>query len=676
MSSLSSVGHHALRVVAVFAMLGAASCGGDGDGTGANAGPAPSLELFVGNMGGAGNADGAAYVARFNTPTGVASDSSGNIYVADSHSNTIRKISSTGEVTTFAGAAGQFGSVDGVGTAARFRNPVGVATDVAGNVFIADFDNRAVRRVTAAGVVTTLATDVGSPSAIATDAVGNVYVADARYSDNRFYGNTIRKITSAGVVTTLAGMTDVVGDADGLGQHASFNYPQGIATDAAGNVYVADTGNSRIRKISPGGAVTTLTDAAGGKLVLDRQPYGVAVDEAGNVYATAVIVVYMVTTGGTLMEFAGSPVSSGSADGQGAGAAFARLHGLAFDRTGYLYAADAGNHNIRKLSTAGEVTTAAGVAAQTGNLDRNGAAARFGGAFGSPYGEGPPASTAGIAADSAGNLYVVDTGNYAVRKVTPGGDVTTLAGGFQSALGVATDSAGNVFVVERFGTISKIAPSGSVSALAGATFTTGSADGVGAAARFQFPSGAATDSAGNLYVTDTGNSTVRKISPAGVVTTFAGRAGASGNADGTGSDARFTSPEGIATDSAGNVFVADVAECTIRKITPSGVVTTLAGAAGIAGSADGIGGAARFNGPRGLATDDKGNVYVADTYNHTIRKVAPGGSVTTLVGVPGTSGFSGGSLPGALAMPYGVVVSGSSLYVATYQGVAVIRNLP
>src|SRR6266704_7080 len=155
--------------------------------------------------------------------------------------------------------------------------------------------------------------------------------------------------------------------------------------------------------------------------------------------------------------------------------------------------------------------------------------------------------------------------------------------------------------------------------LAGAA-TIGSADGTGSAARFANPYGVATDSSGNVYVADTDNQTIRKITPAGVVTTLAGLAGSGGSADGTGSAARFNIPFGVATDSSGNVYVADWGNHTIRKITPVGVVTTLAGLAGSFGSDNGTGSAARFNGPSGVATDSSGNVYVADYYNNTVRK--------------------------------------------------------
>jgi len=228
----------------------------------------PSLALFAGKIGGNGNADGTGAAASFDGPAGVATDSAGNVYVADRSNYTIRKITSAGVVTTLAGTAGVPGSYDGTGAAASFQNPRGVATDSAGNVYVAD--STTIRKITSSGVVTTLAGRAGligttdgpgatalfdSPYGVAADSAGNVYVADA-------FNSTVRKVTSAGVVTTLAGTADVRGSADGTGAAASFNFPTGVATDSAGNVYVADSGNRTIRKVTSAGVVTTLAGTA------------------------------------------------------------------------------------------------------------------------------------------------------------------------------------------------------------------------------------------------------------------------------------------------------------------------------------------------------------------------------------------------------------------------------
>src|SRR6266702_4395720 len=237
-------------------------------------------------------------------------------------------------------------------------------------------------------------------------------------------------------------------------------------------------------------------------------------------------------------------------------------------------------------SASGTLAIFAGVPSGAGSIDGTGSAARF-------Y------YPSGVAVDGSGNVYVADMWNSTIRKVTPAGAVTTLAG-----------SAG----------------------------VSGSADGIGSASRFYYPSDVAVDGSGNVYVADSSSSTIRKVTPAGVVTTLAGSAGVSGSADGTGSAARFSYPESVAVDGSGNVYVADTYNYTIRKVTPAGVVTTLAGSAGVRGSADGTGSAARFYDPQGVAVDRSGNIYVADSGNSTIRKITPAGEVTTLAGLAGSFG--------------------------------------
>ncbi len=591
--------------------------------------PGGVVTTLAGLAGNAGSADGTGSAARFYYPEGVAVDSAGNVYVADSDSNTIRKVTPGGVVTTLAGLAGSAGWADGTGSAARFNGPLGVAADSAGNVYVADYKNCTIRKVTPGGVVTTLAGQAGSwggddgtgsaarfgeVTGVAVDSAGNVYVAD-------LCNHTIRKVTPGGVVTTLAGRAGASGSADGTGSAARFNEPYGVTVDSAGNVFVADLLNFTIRKVTPSGVVTTLAGLAGSPGSADGTgsaarfgthnwvggPAGVAVDSAGNVYVadTWNYTVRKVTPGGVVTTLAGLAGGQASADGTGSAARFNSPFGVAVDSAGNVYVADSYNHTIRKVTPGGVVTTLAGLAGSPGSADGTGSAAGF--CF--PF---------GVAVDSAGNVYVADQGNNAIRKVTPDGLVTTLAGSAARSnqpYGVAVDSAGNVYVAVTGGnSIGEVTPAGVATTLGG----------------FYAPSGVAADSAGNVYVADTGNNTIRKVTPGGGVTTLAGQAGSSGSADGTGSAARFLNPWGLAVDSAGNVYVADRGNNAIRKVTPDGVVTTLAGMAGqllydLWGNptggyyADGTGSAAQFYYPAGVAVDSAGNVYVADTYNNTIR---------------------------------------------------------
>lgn len=317
-------------------------------------------------------------------------------------------------VSTFAGS-GQYGSADGTATTASFANPLSVAVDSAGTVFVADSFN-----------------------------------------------HKIRKLTSDGTVTTLAG-SGSIGSADGTGSAASFNYPVGIATDARGNIYVTDSGNFKVRMVSPAGTVTTLAGSG----------------------------------------------SIGSVDATGAAASFSNLGGLALDASGNVYVVDMGNNTIRKITQAGVVTTIAGSGA-VGASNGSASSATFFGLF-------------GIAVDSSGTVYVSDSGNGLIRKISPAGEVSTFAGSgvsvvadgtgggasFASPQGISIDSLGNTFVVD-FGRIRKITPSGVVSTIAG-SIPFGSTDGTGNTASFNGPSSIAVGADSRMYVGDGGNSKIRLV---------------------------------------------------------------------------------------------------------------------------------------------------------------------
>jgi len=278
-----------------------------------------------------------------------------------------------------------------------------------------------------------------------------------------------------------------------------------------------------------------------------------------------------------------------------------------------------------------------------------------------------------VAVDKAGNVYVADTANNVIRKIAPNGVVTTLAGvagshgsadgngsnaRFWSPFGIAVDGSGNVYVADTGNnTIREIAPNGVVSTLAGFAGHPGDKDGVGSNARFRNPWSVAVDSMGNVFVADMSNDTIRKVTPTGMVTTLAGQAGMNGSAVGFGNNARFNDPFAVAVDNADNVYVSDSGNNAIRKIMPDRVVVTLAGLPGYVGSTDGNGNDARFCNPQGLAVDGAGNIYVADTGNNTVRKITPMGVVTTLPELVGDAAQF--NSPGGVA-----VDSAGNIYVA------------
>jgi len=319
-------------------------------------------------------------------------------------------------------------------------------------------------------------------------------------------------------VSTLAG-DGKFGFKDGPGNIAEFNAPDGVGVDGAGNLYVADVLDNRIRKIAPDGQVSTW---------------------AGDGTATF-------------------------KDGKGTAAAFRGPYGIAVRSDGALYVADANNNRIRAITAAAEVTTLAGNDS-AGYKDGSGGDARF-------------KNSEGIAVDAAGNIYVGDTYNSSIRKITPAGVVTTLAGngsyGFQ--------------------------------------------EGTGNNARFSFPRALAVDAAGFVFVADGDNQRIRRISPTGEVVTLAGD-GTPGFQDGPGPSARFNNPGGVADGGHGYTYVTDLANNRVRQISPTGIVTTIAGD-GVAGYKDGVGTNTRFTYPAGIAIDRAGNIYVVDAGNYRIRKL-------------------------------------------------------
>jgi uncharacterized repeat protein (TIGR02543 family) len=376
----------------------------------------------------------------------------------------------------------------------------------------------------------------------------------------------------------------------------------------------------------------------------------------------------------TYITLAGAAETPGNADGVGSSARFNSPVGMTVDGAGNVFVTDTGSL-VRKISPLGVVTTVAGQAGVSGYADGQGTNAVFN-------------NLQGIAVDSSGNLYVSDMMNSVIRKITPGGAVSTFAGQsgindsvdgtgsaarFYFPTGIGVDTSGNVYVSDSVNqTIRKITPSRAVTTLAGFPRSYGYADGTGSAARFHSPQGLAVDGSGNVYVAENSNETIRKVTPAGVVSTLAGFPGSAGAADGIGGAARFRFLNGLALDQTGNIYVADQGNEAVRKVTQGGVVTTVAGQSGNPGTADGIGSLARFNHPQGVAVDASGNLYVADSRNHTIR-------ATTSVATKFDQTITFGTLPSKYIndLPFALTASASSALSVTFgmvSGPATLSN--
>jgi sugar lactone lactonase YvrE len=637
-----------------------------------------NVSILAGIIQGFSNAQGPS--ARFYRAYGVAVDSAGIVYVADQFNNRIRKIDINSNVTTLAGS-GVIGCNDGQGVSAQFNYPQAVAVDSAGIIYIADSGNNRIRKIDISSNVTTLAgstigfsnaqginAQFSLPSGLTVDSAGIIYVAD-------YNNHVIRKIDRSSNVTTFAGSTQ--GFSNGQGTAARFNGPSGVAVDTSGSVYVADSGNNGIRKITTESITTTTSlvttvagsnagfaDGANGQF---NSPQGISIT-GSNIYVadTGNNRIRLITPGVTttvsqaiVTTLAGS--TSGFANGQGTAAQFTESSGIAVDSAGIIYVADAGNNRIRKIDTSSNVTTLAG-SGTPGSANGQGTAAQFYQPF-------------GVAVDSAGIVYVADSGNHRIRKIDRSSNVTTLAGStvgcnngpgtaaqFNYPWGVAVDSAGIIYVADNANNrIRKIDTSSNVTTLAGST--QGSNNGPGTSAQFYAPWGVAVDSAGIVYVCDTGNNRIRKIDINSNVTTLAGST--QGFSNGQGIAAQFINPSGVAVDSAGIIYVADQVNHLIRKIDTSSNVTTFAGST--QGCNNGPAASAQFFLPFGVAVDSAGIVYVADAANHRIRKIATE-SITTIASVVTTvAGSNAGFADGANAQfssPQGISITGSNIYVA------------
>ena len=623
------------------------------------------------------------------SPVGVAADALGNVYF--SSGNMVFKVDGVGSLTRVAGTgkAGYSGD-SGVATEAQLNLPKGVAVDAGGTLYIADSGNNVVRKVTADGVITTVvggsatSTQLNAPAGVAVDLSGNLFISDTRNC-------VVRELTAGGAMVTVAGNGSCGFSGDGgAGASAQLNSPTGLAVDAAGRLYIADSGNNAIRRVAAG-VISTVAgvggvpgnDGDGGPAVRARLnlPSGVAVDSAGNLYIadSAVNVIREVRIAdGSIVTVAGNGRPGFAGDG--GPAASAQLWapwGVATDPAGDVFIADYYNYRVRKIGTDGNISTLAG----NGVSDYRG--------DGGPASSSQLAQPKAVAVDSSGNLYIADTFGNTVRKVTPDGTITTFAGtglrGFSGDSGPATaaqlnrprglavDSTGNVYISDTDNhRVREVTTDGNINTFAGTGVAGFSGDGAGpASAELSSPSGLALDSSGNLYIADFGNNVVREVSSS-IILTIAGAFNPGYFGDGnTGTNALLNSPASVALDSAGNLYIADYYNHAIRKITLSTkLISTVAGKGSAGYSGDGSAAtSAQLFLPWGVAVDSSGNIFIGDSGNNVVREVASSGNITTVAGsTAGAAGYSGDGGAATSALLNGasslVVSASGNVYVA------------
>jgi hypothetical protein len=607
--------------------------------------------------------DGLATEARLAYPRGIAADSSGSLYIADSYNSRIRKVYPGGFITTVAGG-GIMMTDGGLATEARLFSPIGVAVDFSNNIYIVD--QCRIRKVDTDGIITTVAGDTCGdsgdggpaiqaqlldPSHVAVDAAGNLYIADTF---------RVRKVDVNGIITTVAGdgQSGYSGDG-GPATEASFMGVRGVALDVAGNLYIADQGNNRIRKVDTNGIITTIAGSGmqgyegdGGPATEAKlyRPLSVAVDVSGNLYIAddGNNCIRKVEKNGIITTIAGNGTEGYGGDNGPATLAQLRYpSGVATDVFGNLYIADRGNNRVRGVKdifvpedTFNIIVTAAG----NGIMGYSG--------DGGPSTEAQLSRPTGVAVDASNNLYIADYLNHRVRKVDANGMITLIAGNGTGGYsgdgrlateaelyypsGVAVDALGNLYIADNYNScIRKVDRNGIITTVAGNGDWGYRGDGGPATqAQLNSPTGLVVDVWDNLYIADQGNHCIRRVDRNGIITTIAGN-GTRGYAGdgGPAVQAELWYPSDIATDALHNFYIVDWGNGRIRKVDANGIITTVAGN-GISGYG-GNGVAATqtsLDGPNGVAVDHLGNLYIADTRNHLIRKVNQDGIITTIVG--------------------------------------------
>ncbi len=693
---------------------------------------------------------------------GIGSDPYGNIYFWCYGYNKIRKIDTAGIITTICGT-GAYGATGdgGPATAATIGYIWGICADGYGNVFLADEGNNRVRKINSSGIISTYAGNGGTgysgdggpataaqiylPSGISIDAAGNLYICNYWY-------NRIRKVNSAGIISTIAGTgtPSFTGDG-GPATAATMYYPLGTGVDADGNLYISDYYNYRIRKITnynrpprfvhrpwqnltvcensgpdsinsllavidsdlwqpehwavlvpaSHGSVSGIYDTTsnGGVITPHALYYTPATGYFGpdtfkmtvcDGYTFDTMAIYVnvnpiptTITGATsiaVTEYSlfknstpGGTWSSSNPAIASIGATTGLAIGVSAGTVTITYTLPTGCINTTTLNVfpyAGmTISTIAGNG--TAGFSGDGSSA-LAASLNTPY---------GVSQDASGNFYIADTYNNRIRKVSTSGTITTIAGTgtpgsagdggpassaqLNAPLSIVFDVNGNLYFADQVNhKVRKISTSGIISTIAG-TGTAGFFGDGGAAtsAKLNYPTGLAVDASGSVFIADQYNHRVRKVDPSGIISTVAGTGTGGYTGDGLAATLEgLNNPDGVAVDGAGNLYIADYSNFRVRKVNTSGIISTIAGSTSGYGGDGGPAVSAGFTGPFGVSVDAVNNIFISDYTNHRVRKINTSGFISTIAG-NGTAGFSGdacNSTSGMLNNPAHLFIDGSA----------------
>ncbi|MDQ2728045.1 MAG: hypothetical protein M3Y91_09340 [Actinomycetota bacterium] len=587
----------------------------------------------------------------FDGPGEVAVDTAGNLYIADAGNSVVEKVTPAGILSIVAGS-GTYGAPPTPGPATSSElGPGAVAVDAAGNLYIIDhydgvleFFGYEVVKVTPGGTLSSVpgTSQVGEGpqpvGGIAVDAAGNVYIASSSGNPN----SDVVKVTPGGSRSIVAGAGPSGPPTPGPAVASDLYGPDAVALDAAGNLYIADTtydgSGSAVEKVTPGGILSIVAGTVGksgpptpGPATSSElgTPAGVAVDGAGDLFIadTSNDVVERVTSGGTLSIVAGTGATSGPPiPGPAAKSSLGTAAGVAVDTAGNLYIADETNHAVEKVTPSGILSIVAGIVGNYGPPTPGPATfSELGGPGGS--------QSFGVAVDAAGDLYIADSANEVVEKVTPAGILSIVAGSAGKSgpptpgpatsselgypQGVAVDAAGNLYIADN-GVVEKVTSGGILSVFAGNGKPGPPTPGPATSSELGYLHGVAVDTAGNLYIADTGNSVVEKVTPAGILSIVAGTGQPGPPTPGPATSSELGTRAGVAVDAAGNLYIADAGNSVVEKVTPAGTLSIVAGTGKDGPPTPGPATTSNLS-PDATAVDAAGNLYIAG--NNDVEEV-------------------------------------------------------